>query len=44
MTMKHFFFAILLLGLLVAYSEDNAVASVLDRQWVALGEKGKLEY
>ena len=34
----------LLLAPLVAYSADNPRVEALDRQWVALGESGKLEY
>ena len=34
----------LLLAPLAAVSEDNATSSLLDRQWVAAGSNGKLEY
>jgi hypothetical protein len=44
--MKHTltFLIALLLAPLAALADDKAVSSALDRQWVALGEKGKLEY
>ena len=34
----------LLLAPLAAVSEDNATSSLLNRQWVAAGSNGKLEY
>ena len=34
----------LLFATLAAHSADNTGAAVLDRQWVALGGTGKLEY
>lgn len=34
----------LLLAPLAAFSEDDARSSLLDRQWVAAGSNGKLEY
>jgi len=34
----------LLFATLAAHSADNTRAAVLDRQWVALGGTGKLEY
>jgi len=43
--MKHIqFITALLLAPLAAFSDDKPSSSVLDRQWVALGASGKLEY
>ena len=36
--------AALLLAPMAAYSADNSNSKALDRQWVALGVRGKLEY
>lgn len=44
--MKHTLalFTAMLLALLAAHSADNTDTNLLDRQWVAMGAKGKLDY
>jgi len=44
MKLHHLALTALLLAPLAAHSADNSRSEVLDRQWVALGGTGTLEY